>query len=156
MLVEFLSTLFFIFNILLIILVIMQKNHGGFWSGPAGTDSVNIFGGNQGADVLQKTTWLFGFILMIGCLFLSVYQAAQSQVSQFYLHEVKEHISSEQKTEESLENKENQEEQNSNDAIVEIEKKEEITPMAKSTPTHSKKEKENEKKSILSNTKKNK
>lgn len=92
MLVEFLSTLFFIFNILLIILIIMQKNHGGFWSGPAGNDSVNIFGGNQGADVLQKITWAFGAILIFGCLFLSVYQASQSQISQFYLKEVNQEI----------------------------------------------------------------
>jgi protein translocase SecG subunit len=92
MLVEFLSTLFFIFNILLIILIVMQKNHGGFWSGPAGTDSMNIFGGNQGADVLQKITWAFGAVLIFGCLFLSVYQASQSQISQFYLSEIKEEI----------------------------------------------------------------
>lgn len=92
MLVGFLSTLFFIFNTLLIILIVMQKNHGGFWSGPAGNDSVNVFGGNQGVDVLQKLTWAFGLILIFGCLFLAVYQSSQSEISQFYSKEIKEEI----------------------------------------------------------------
>jgi protein translocase SecG subunit len=92
MLVGFLSTLFFIFNTLLIILIVMQKNHGGFWSGPAGNDSVNVFGGNQGVDVLQKLTWAFGMVLIFGCLFLAVYQSSQSEVSQFYSKEIKEEI----------------------------------------------------------------
>ncbi len=79
----------------------MQKNHGGFWSGPAGNDSVNVFGGNQGADVLQKTTWAFGAVLIFGCLFLSVYQASQSQISQFYLKEINEEITKQEKNNEN-------------------------------------------------------
>jgi protein translocase SecG subunit len=119
MLVEFLSTLFFIFNIFLIILIVMQKNHGGFWSGPAGTDSVNIFGGNQGADVLQKITWVFGAILIFGSLFLSVYQASQSQISQFYLSEVKEEIMKKEK--------ENENNNTENDNGIITENKENVT-----------------------------
>lgn len=120
MLVEFLSTLFFIFNILLIILIVMQKNHGGFWSGPAGNDSVNVFGGNQGADVLQKITWAFGAILIFGCLFLSVYQASQSQISQFYLSEVKEELTKNENNENK--NEKTIDEEIKNDIIIENEK----------------------------------
>ncbi len=61
----------------------MQKNHGGFWSGPAGGESTMLFGGNQGADILQKLTWIFGVILMLGCFALSMYYASSSQVSKF-------------------------------------------------------------------------
>lgn len=84
MLIGILKFFFFIFNLFLIILVVMQKNYGGFWSGPAGNDSVTIFGGNQGAGVLQKITWFFGTILIIGALFLAIYEAKVSQVSIFY------------------------------------------------------------------------
>lgn len=84
MLIEILSFFFFIFNLFLIILVIMQKNYGGFWSGPSGNDSVMIFGGNQGADILQKITWFFGTVLILGSLSLSIYEAKVSQVSAFY------------------------------------------------------------------------
>jgi protein translocase SecG subunit len=116
MLFEFLSTLFVIFNILLIILVIMQKNHGGFWSGPVGNDSVVIFGGNQGADVLQKITWAFGFILIFGCLSLSVYQASLSEVSIFYSSDIKEHLEKEKK---EKNNEEGNASENSMDNTVE-------------------------------------
>ena len=162
MLVEFLSTVFFIFNILLIILIVMQKNHGGFWSGPAGNDSVNVFGGNQGADVLQKATWIFGAILIFGCLSLSVYQSAQSQISQFYLSEVKTHIIDEQKTNNADTIKDNEEK--NEDENIEITTKDEgiktkdieIRESKKeiqNTP-HVEKKKEITKKSIASNTRK--
>lgn len=81
------STLFIIANIFLIFLVVMQKNYGGFWSGPSGNDSVMLFGGNQGADVLQKLTWIFGIILIFGSLGLSIYEASSSKVSRFYIKE---------------------------------------------------------------------
>lgn len=84
MLIEILSFFFFIFNLFLTILVVMQKNYGGFWSGPSGNDSVMIFGGNQGADILQKITWFFGIVLILGSLSLSIYEAKVSQVSAFY------------------------------------------------------------------------
>ncbi len=84
MLIEILSFFFFIFNLFLTILVVMQKNYGGFWSGPSGNDSVMIFGGNQGADILQKITWFFGIVLILGSLSLSIYEAKASQVSAFY------------------------------------------------------------------------
>lgn len=88
MLVELLSSLFFISNIFLILLVVMQKNYGGFWSGPSGGDSVMLFGGNQGADILQKLTWIFGFFLIFGSLSLSIYEASSSKVSKFYIKEI--------------------------------------------------------------------
>ncbi len=88
MLVELLSSLFFISNIFLILLVVMQKNYGGFWSGPSGSDSVMLFGGNQGADILQKLTWIFGLLLIFGSLSLSIYEASSSKVSKFYIKEV--------------------------------------------------------------------
>lgn len=84
MLIEILSFFFFIFNLFLIILVVMQKNYGGFWSGPSGNDSVMIFGGNQGAGILQKITWFFGIALILGSLSLSIYEAKVSQISAFY------------------------------------------------------------------------
>jgi protein translocase SecG subunit len=84
MLFEFLGFLFFISNLLLIAIIVMQKNHGGFWSGPSGGESTMLFGGNQGADVLQKMTWILGAILIIGALSLSIYQSSLSTRSQFY------------------------------------------------------------------------
>lgn len=83
-----LSSIFIIGNIFLILLVVMQKNYGGFWSGPSGSDSVMLFGGNQGADILQKLTWFFGIFLMGGALSLSIYEASSSKVSRFYIKEV--------------------------------------------------------------------
>lgn len=108
MLIEILSFFFFIFNLFLIILVVMQKNYGGFWSGPAGNDSVLIFGGNQGAGVLQKITWFFGFFLILGSLSLSIYEAKISQISAFY-KEVKkeENKNTKERTEEASQAKEN-------------------------------------------------
>ena len=84
MLYEIFATLFIISNILLILVVVMQKNHGGFWAGPASGDSTILFGGNQGATLFQKISWILGFFLMFGCLSLSVYRARLSQVSTFY------------------------------------------------------------------------
>lgn len=86
----------------------MQKNYGGFWSGPSGSDSVAIFGGNQGAGVLQKITWFFGIVLIFGSLFLSIYQASSSQVSAFYIQPKTKTITEET----SQKNAENKEEEN--------------------------------------------
>jgi protein translocase SecG subunit len=76
--------LFMICNIFLILIITMQKNHGGFWSGPSGTESSMLFGGNQGIDILQKLTWLFGIIFLVGCFTLSLVESSASRVSRFY------------------------------------------------------------------------
>jgi protein translocase SecG subunit len=83
MLYEIFVTLFCFFCLLLIIIVVMQKNHGGFWSGPASNDSTIIFGGSGGTDVLQKITWFFGVILILGAFSLSIYKARRAQQSKF-------------------------------------------------------------------------
>lgn len=125
MLVSILSGLFFIFNLFLIILVVMQKNYGGFWSGPAGNDSVVIFGGNQGADVLQKITWFFGILLMVGSLFLSIYKASSSQVSTFYIVNKESDKNLEKKIEKIEKNIEQTVFENQNNTNDDKEKKEE-------------------------------
>jgi protein translocase SecG subunit len=76
--------LFIICNIFLILIITMQKNHGGFWSGPSGNESSMLFGGNQGIDILQKLTWIFGIIFLVGCFTLSLFESSASRVSRFY------------------------------------------------------------------------
>jgi len=75
MLYEILITLFSFFTILLIIVVLVQKSHGGFWSGPASQDSTIIFGGSGGSDIFQKITWFLGVIFLLGSLGLSIYKS---------------------------------------------------------------------------------
>jgi protein translocase SecG subunit len=83
MLYEIFVTLFCFFCLLLIVIVVMQKNHGGFWSGPASSDSTIIFGGSGGTDVLQKITWFFGIVLIIGAFSLSIYKARTAKQGKF-------------------------------------------------------------------------
>ena len=83
MLYEFCSVIFFIVCLFLIFIVVRQKSHGGFWSGPASNDSTIIFGGNSGADILQKITWVCGFILLFGTLFLSIYKTRMDKKSKY-------------------------------------------------------------------------
>lgn len=89
MIMSILIGLFVLCNLFLILLITMQKNHGGFWSGPSGSESSILFGGNQGIDILQKLTWLFGIILIFGCLTISLYESSSSRVSRFYQAETK-------------------------------------------------------------------
>lgn len=114
MLMSILIGLFTISNVFLIALITMQKNHGGFWSGPSGNDSSMLFGGNQGIDILQKLTWIFGFILLFGCLSLSLFESSSSRISKFYQKDSVEKISTktenekfEENPKKELENKEN-------------------------------------------------
>lgn len=74
MLYEFLCVLYFINCIFLIFIVLRQRSHGGFWSGQSSNDSTVIFGGNSGADILQKITWFCGTFLIFGTFFLSIYK----------------------------------------------------------------------------------
>jgi preprotein translocase subunit SecG len=67
----------------MIFIIVRQRSHGGFWSGPASNDSTIIFGGNSGADVLQKLTWICGAILIFGTLFLSIYKTKIAQKSKY-------------------------------------------------------------------------
>lgn len=75
MLYEILITLFSFFTILLIIVILVQKSHGGFWSGPASQDSTIIFGGSGGSDLFQKITWFLGTLFLFGSFALSIYKS---------------------------------------------------------------------------------
>jgi protein translocase SecG subunit len=74
MLYEIGITFYIILILVLILLVMVQRGHGGFWSGPGNNDSVTLFGGSGGSDVLQKVTWVCGFIFIILTLSLSLYK----------------------------------------------------------------------------------
>lgn len=91
-----------------------QRGHGGFWSGPAGGgDSTLLFGGSQGADVLQKITWFLGFIFIIGAFGLSLYRNKLSRQTDYlvtYNEESKE-------KNESLNTKQNEQVDFENDAL---------------------------------------
>jgi protein translocase SecG subunit len=84
MLYGFLVTLFIFLTSLLILIIMFQRGHGGFWSGPAGGgDSTLLFGGSQGADVLQKITWVLGFIFIFFAFGLSLYRNKLSRTTQY-------------------------------------------------------------------------
>ena len=86
MLYEFLVFIFCFVTILLILIVLMQKSHGGFWSGPASSDSTIIFGGSGGQDILQKITWVLGIIFIFLGFFLSIYKIKAARISKFTIN----------------------------------------------------------------------
>lgn len=117
MLYGFLVFLFSLCTFLLILSIMFQKGHGGFWSGPAsGGDSTLLFGGNQGIDVLQKTTWFLGFIFMIFAFGLSLYRTKISLYNKY--------ITSNIRVEKKIEKKENDQIELENSAIDLIKEKE--------------------------------
>ena len=72
MLYGFLVTIYSICLVLLILLILIQKSKGSMGLGAMSGSSQMLFGGSGGQDVLQKTTWVLGAIMLLGSLGLSL------------------------------------------------------------------------------------
>ena len=81
--------LFSIISLFLILVVMVQRGHGGFWTGPGNNDSTALFGGSGGTDILQKVTWACGIILIIATLGLSIYKARLAKRGKYVIAEQK-------------------------------------------------------------------
>ena len=68
----FLTTLFAILCVLIILLILVQKGKGGMGLGSLGGGTQMLFGGSGGQDFFQKLTWAFGTIFLFGSLFLAL------------------------------------------------------------------------------------
>ncbi len=75
MLYGILATLLCILGLFIILLVMVQRGHGGFFTtGPSSSESSAVFGGSGGSDILQKITWICGFLLIISSFSLAIYR----------------------------------------------------------------------------------
>lgn len=72
MLYGFLSTLFSLSCIFLILLILIQKTKSSLGLGSMGGGSQMLFGGSGGQDIFQKLTWSFGALLILGSLGLAL------------------------------------------------------------------------------------
>lgn len=79
MLTTFLSILFAIACIFLILLVFMQKGKGSMGLGSIGGGQQMLFGGAGGQDVFQKATWVLGAILIGGSLGLALLKTREAR-----------------------------------------------------------------------------
>ena len=79
----FLGSIYGILCLFIILLVMVQKGHGGLWSGPSSNESTAVLGGSGGADILQKITWACGFILIISSFSLTLYRNKISQTGKY-------------------------------------------------------------------------
>jgi protein translocase SecG subunit len=77
MIYEILLFLFCIIMIITVFFVSVQKSQGGFFGGPVSSNSTIVFGGSGGSEILQKITWVLGFILIFGSFFLSIYKTRE-------------------------------------------------------------------------------
>ncbi len=72
MIYGFLSTLFVVNALFLILIIMIQKGKSSMGMGALGGHSQMLFGGSGGQDLLQKTTWVMAFIFMSGSLILAI------------------------------------------------------------------------------------
>lgn len=70
-------TLYVIVCLLLGIIVLVQQSKSSAGIGFGGQTQM-LFGGGQ--DILQKTTWVLGALLMLGSLTLSIWKASEKGV----------------------------------------------------------------------------
>ncbi|MCL4380423.1 preprotein translocase subunit SecG [Candidatus Dependentiae bacterium] len=77
----FLTTLYALCALLLVLLILIQKGKGSLGIGYMGGSNQMLFGGAGGQDFLQKITWVLGAILMAGALALALMKARQHNVS---------------------------------------------------------------------------
>ncbi|HJZ24582.1 MAG TPA: preprotein translocase subunit SecG [Candidatus Babeliales bacterium] len=72
MLVGFLSVLYFLVAVFLILLILIQRGKGGMGLGSLGGGTQMLFGGSGGQDFFQKLTWILGAILIFGSLSIAM------------------------------------------------------------------------------------
>ena len=90
MIYEILCIFFCFIAIFIIFIVSVQKSQGGFFSGQNNNDSSIVFGGSGGMELFQKITWILGFFLMFGTLFLSIYKTRLSTIGKYFVEQKKE------------------------------------------------------------------
>lgn len=71
-------TLYVIVCLLLGIIVLVQQSKSSAGIGAFSGQTQMLFGGGQ--DILQKTTWILGALLLIGSLTLSLWKASEHGV----------------------------------------------------------------------------
>ena len=71
MLQGFLSFLFALMCLFLILIILIQKGKGSLGIGSLSGNNQMLFGGGGGQNVFQKVTWIMGAILIFGSLGLS-------------------------------------------------------------------------------------
>lgn len=69
--------------LLMVLLILVQKGKSSLGIGTMGGGSQMLFGASGGQDIFQKTTWVMGFLLMSGSLFLSLMKSSQAYKSQY-------------------------------------------------------------------------
>ena len=68
MLQGFLSFLFALMCIFLILMILVQKGKSSLGIGSLGGSNQMLFGGTGGQNVFQKITWILGAVLVFGSL----------------------------------------------------------------------------------------
>ena len=90
MLNALLSFTFSLSCILLILMILIQKGKGSMGLGQMGGQSQMLFGSSGGQDIMQKTTWVFGAILIFGSLGIALLKSRQHTRAGFATHESRE------------------------------------------------------------------
>jgi protein translocase SecG subunit len=83
MLFGFVLFLFMLVCILLVLFILIQKGSSSMGLGNLGGSNLMLFGGSGGQDVLQKITWVLGFIFMAGSLTLAILKTKQVHSSRY-------------------------------------------------------------------------
>ncbi len=80
MLFGFLSFLFFLSLIIMVLLILVQKGKDSLGLGSLGGGNQMLFGSGGGQDFFQKSTWVLGAILIFGSLGLAIWKTKQMGV----------------------------------------------------------------------------
>ncbi len=83
MLIEFVTALFILIGLMLVLIVLIQKTSNSLGIGNMGGRNVMIFGSSGGQDIFQKITWILGGLFMAGSLTLSILKTQQTRSSRY-------------------------------------------------------------------------
>ena len=84
MLYGLLSTLFVLLCFLIVAIILLQKSKGSLGIiGSAGSGAQMLFGGSGGQDVLQKVTWSFIGLFLVGSFALALLKNRSANESRF-------------------------------------------------------------------------
>ena len=81
MLQGFLSFLFALMCIFLILMILVQKGKSSLGIGSLGGSNQMLFGGTGGQNVFQKITWILGAVLVFGSLGMAARTVCEVGVS---------------------------------------------------------------------------
>lgn len=73
--IGFLTFLYSLVCIIIILLILIQKGKSSLGMGGLGGGQQMLFGGSGGQDLFQKATWVLGALLLFGSLGLAVLRA---------------------------------------------------------------------------------